>query len=293
METKKRDRDDSEDCSDDPQKRAAPLEKPTLLAVRNAHPRDARIEFFEGPHIYVIDKNDSVLYTSVTTFNGSHFKKYNVEESAEKKMKKREYRNDPRYEFYKKSKDEIVEMLNQTGNAASAAGTAMHYALECHWNEMEIPAPAEFRKELDMFRHFVKDKTTELTPYRTEWEIFDEDLLLAGSIDMVFERPDGQLLIYDWKRCRNLDNTTSRDTALTECIKHMPDTKLAHYTLQLNTYKTILEKHYGKKVAGMVLVGLHPEQNTYLHIEVPSIPDDIEALFKMRAEEIQGDTSSM
>ena len=43
----------------------------------------------------------------------------------------------------------------------------------------------------------------------TEWTVFHEDLKLAGStIDVVFENENGDLLllilIYDWKRCKEV-----------------------------------------------------------------------------------------
>jgi hypothetical protein len=40
----------------------------------------------------------------------------------------------------------------------------------------------------------VKD-TSHLKPYRTEWTIYDEELKIAGSIDMVYEKPNGTLAI--------------------------------------------------------------------------------------------------
>ena len=43
----------------------------------------------------------------------------------------------------------------------------------------------------------------------------------------------------------------------TECIEHLPDSNFWHYSLQLNTYKYMLEKNYNKKVNGMYLVCLH------------------------------------
>ena len=52
--------------------------------------------------------------------------------------------------------------------------------------------------EWEYFLQFVGDHP-ELKPYRTEWMIYDEDLKLAGSIDMVYENADGTLSIYDWK----------------------------------------------------------------------------------------------
>jgi hypothetical protein len=46
---------------------AAKRQKVETLLERNAHPRDARIVFYEGPHLYEID-GSSAGYTSVTTW---------------------------------------------------------------------------------------------------------------------------------------------------------------------------------------------------------------------------------
>ena len=276
------------------------------LALKNAHPRDKRIEFFEGPHLYVVDKDPSKKYISVTTFNGHHFEEYSVESHALSITKSRPYRNDPRYEFYKKPVEEIVRVLKAQSEQASAAGTGMHYELECYWNGAEMEKAKQFKKELEMFHQFVEKHTTDLEPFFTEKMIFTEKYRLAGSVDMIFRRSDGKFLIYDWKRCKKLDNTFTEKFATTECIRHMPDTKvfsiviyntvvlklflqISHYTLQLNTYKRILETEYGYEVAGLFLVGLHPDQKTFLHIEIPFIPDEIDALFALRAEQIKAE----
>ena len=39
---------------------------------------------------------------------------------------------------------------------------------------------------------------------------------------------------------------------------------IPHYCLQLNFYRHILMTKYNKKVVGMMLVILHPNQETYL-----------------------------
>jgi len=138
--------------------------------------------------------------------------------------------------------------------------------------------------EWEYFLDFVRDNP-ELKPYRTEWMIYDEELLLAGSIDMVYENPDGTLMIYDWKRSKEIKKTDSfMKYALTECISHIPDTNYWHYTLQLNTYKAILESKYGKKVTKMCLVCLHPnnKNKSFQIIPVPDIQEDINNLFNLR-----------
>ena len=137
------------------------------------------------------------------------------------------------------------------------------------------------------FTKFVLDHPG-LKPYRSEWMIFDEDVRLAGSIDMVFENPDGTLTIYDWKRCKEIKkNNTFGDFALTECINHLPDTNYWHYALQLNTYKAILEAKYDKKITAMCLVCLHPDLPTdYQLFKVPNLTYEIQALFALRKEQL-------
>ena len=66
-------------------------------------------------------------------------------------------------------------------------------------------------------------------------------------------------------------------------IQHLPDTNYWHYCLQLNTYKFIIEKNYGKTVSGMYLVCLHPENknNSYQRIKVVNLQKEIKELFNL------------
>ena len=70
--------------------------------------------------------------------------------------------------------------------------------------------------------------------------------------------------------------------ALTECINHLPDTNFWHYALQLNTYKALLEKNYGKTVSKMALVCLHPNQTRYQVIAVANLQNEVRDLFELR-----------
>jgi hypothetical protein len=138
--------------------------------------------------------------------------------------------------------------------------------------------------EYTYFRQFL-DENPHLLPYRTEWMIYHEDLKIAGSVDMVYRNPDGTLLIYDWKRCKEIVKENAYGTtATTACVRHLPDTNFWHYALQLNTYKTIIEDKYGAKVVGLCLVCLHPDNanGTYQIIEVPFLEKEIADLFEYR-----------
>ena len=143
--------------------------------------------------------------------------------------------------------------------------------------------------EWKYFIEFIKD-TPHLKPYRTEWTIYNEEIKLAGSIDMVYENPDGTLSIYDWKRVKDIKKINVWNSyAITLCICHLPDTNFWHYALQLNTYKAILENKYNKKVKELFLVRLHPdsEEKSYELIKIPDLKKEINDLFLERKNEIQ------
>jgi ATP-dependent exoDNAse (exonuclease V) beta subunit len=115
--------------------------------------------------------------------------------------------------------------------------------------------------------------------------VWQKDIRIAGSIDMVFENEDGTLLIYDWKRCKEILKTTAFNKfAKTECISHLPDTNYWHYCLQLNVYKYILETNYNKRVSGLFLVCLHPnnKNQSYLRIPVVDLQAEVAELFEER-----------
>ena len=79
------------------------------------------------------------------------------------------------------------------------------------------------------------------------------------------------------------------ENATTECIKHLPNCNYMLYSLQLNTYKAILEKNYGKKVKGMYLVVLHPNNRnkSYHRIPVDDLQKEVADLFELRKKMLQ------
>ena len=52
--------------------------KPTL-ALKNAHPRDPNLVFDEPSHKYTITTDPNSKYTSVTTWNHSHFPHFDAD----------------------------------------------------------------------------------------------------------------------------------------------------------------------------------------------------------------------
>ena len=249
------------------------------LAKKNAHPRDAFIQFDEPTHVYTVHGDRTFM--SVTTWNHHHFPKFDADKIIKQIISSKKHKTDPEYKYYQMTAGQIMDMWNANRDGASSAGTNMHYDIECYYNQMVVSNDSiEYR----YFQNFLRENP-HLHAYRTEWTIYHEELKIAGSVDMIYENPDGTLLIYDWKRCKEIIKENAYgSTATTECIQHLPDTNFWHYALQLNTYKTIIEEKYGKKVVGLCLVCLHPNNADYQLIEVPFMEKELVDLFEYRRE---------
>lgn len=256
---------------------------PTYLSNKNHHPRDDHISFEEGPHIYTVC-GDRGGYTSVTTWNHSHFPHFDANDAIDRIMKSRK-KNDPSYKYYGMAREDIKEMWDKKRDMASSAGTKMHNDIEYYYNKEPVENDSV---EFQYFKNFLQDYS-ELKPYRTEWMVYYEELKLSGSIDMTYENPDGTLQIYDWKRCEEIKHEAEFNKyAITPCISHLPDTNFWHYALQLNVYKTILEHKYDKKITDLYLVCMHPDNKykNYQRIKVPFLDKEINDLIDMRKKQL-------
>lgn len=283
------------------------MKSTNILSKRNAHVRDANITFYEDTHTYIV-KDDNNKYTSVTSWIHEMFHIFDAENIIDKMMNGNNWNANNKY--WKMTKQEIIHLWNENGKNARELGTYMHLWIECFLNNSFggdvisdeyiynheyiynnfIPFRSDelSRKEKDdpteisYFLKFIKD-TPELIPYRTEWVIYDEDVKIAGSVDMVYLNSDGTYSIYDWKRSKKIsvDNPFHKFST-SDVISHIPDTNYWHYTLQLNTYKYILEQKYDFIIRDLYLIRLHPDSESYERILLPNISEIISKLFNIK-----------
>jgi len=254
-----------------------------LLSEINSHVRDNMISFNEENHIYTIE-NDNSQYMSVTTFVHSNFPKFDSEKIIDNMMKSTNWQKN---KYFGLTKEEIKAKWDATRDEAANSGD--------YYNEIitrkELPSNM---KEMEYFKDFLADHNddNEFKPYRSEWRVFDEELKIAGSIDMVFENKNGELLIYDWKRCRNIDKGNEKfkmNRPLNSELHDMFDTNYWHYVLQLNIYKLILERNYKKKVTELALVNLHPNNwnQSYCCFYLPVLNNkQIEGILNWRKQQL-------
>ena len=140
-----------------------------------------------------------------------------------------------------------------------------------YYNDLEYEKNLEVMKFLDFDKKYITNKPK---PFRTEWKIFDEDNLIAGTVDMVYQKKGGELFIFDWKRSKNIINSNGsveKENPYENGLKglsHLSSSDYIKYSLQQNIYKYILEKYYEKKISSMNLLILHPNYEKYHIVKI-------------------------
>lgn len=244
-----------------------------MLEGLHPHDRDCKITFDEPTHVYTVD---GVEYESVTTWNKTHFEEFDPDATIEKMMKSPKW---PQSKYFGMEPEAIKASWTASGDEASALGTKLHADIEDYYNGKRVQNDSV---EWKFFEDFAADHV-HLKPYRTEWRIWDEEFLLAGTIDMVFlNEDDGSVSIYDWKRSKKIEMHNRFRNAKTECINHLSDCNYVKYSLQLNAYKYMLERNYGLKVRNMFLVIMHPDQKGYQKLAVGDMSDIMKKLLELR-----------
>lgn len=235
-----------------------------MLKDLHAHPRDQRIVFQEDGHLYTISGLPKHPI-SVTTAIHRFFPVFDADQVIDKMMASYKW---PNSKYFGMSKPEIKRLWETDGKNASSLGTAMHHSIEMFINTGQTPT--QITPEFQLFLKFwqaLRTGTPQFFPYRTEWLIFDEEAQIAGSIDLALANEQGDLILLDWKRSKEIKMVNEYQKGF-GCFSHLDDCNYNHYTLQLNCYRHILEKCYGKQVVGMFLVILHPNNENFVLIPV-------------------------
>ena len=272
------------------------------LAVVNPHPRDERIQFEEETHTYTID-GTRAGWTSCTGFLHHFFEEFNADAIIKKMMSSRKW---PESKYYGMTPAAIKAQWDAKRDAAATAGTRMHLDIEHFYNALpvkwsdsvaarttDIDAGVVAMREEDnwtpvagpewnYFCAYQRTHGATFEPFRTEWLVFDEEHKVAGSIDMVYKKADGTLAIYDWKRAEEIKTENTFQSGLGP-VNHLPDTNYWHYSLQLNVYRYILQKHYGYIVSELALVVLHPTNSSWRVAKVNMMDDEVADMMKTRA----------
>jgi hypothetical protein len=286
-----------------------------FLSQKNQHDRDPYLVFDESIHKYTYSPNPEIPLMSVTSFLHNCFDEFNATEVIAKLIRIAR----PGTKYYGKT----FEQIQNEWRLANQRGTLLHAKIEYFMNCETCPYPYTHAQLLEHsqgaggvgkkdednedgadaddddddddddaqgwqffvdFANTFKDKI----PYRTEWRVYDLEHRLSGSIDMVYLNPeDDTLSIFDWKRTTDLEKRVGFRSKMSKRFpSSLPDTKFHKYSLQLNIYKAIVERNYGRKVKELFLVGLHPDNESFQLMECADLSQQVEELFDERLKSI-------
>ena len=255
------------------------------LAFLHAHPRDKEVRFVEKTHTYYV-RGSSKGFVSTTGFVHAFFPHFDAAKTIKKMMASPKW---PQSEYFGMTEQEIADQWSASSKDASGKGTNMHLAIEQHLNGAlnRIDESVKETKEWEYYQHFWDHIKGDLEPFRTEWEVWDDEYKLTGSIDMVFRRKsDGAFLIYDWKRSKEIKQVNTFENGEGP-MGHLPNANYYHYALQLNVYRWFLQKHYGLKIVGLVIVILHPNNQDYITYDLPILEKEVEAMLDSRMRSVK------
>lgn len=234
----------------------------------NRHERDACIDFDKDNHIYSVRGQE---FKSVTTVVDDCFERFDADYWAARKA--------PSMGM---TPEQLKALWERKGEEARSLGTCMHEKIERYY----LGLPNESDPTYDMFMNFAAHFV--LSPYRTEWIIYDEESRVAGTLDFLDFR-DGVFTLFDWKRSNKIlvNGEPLATNRWGRCafapIAHVPDTTYWHYALQVSTYRYILEKNYGIRTAAGKLAVFHPDNGRAYVVEVPYLKNEVRAVLYYRA----------
>jgi hypothetical protein len=254
--------------------------------------RNTYLYFDEGPHKYT-DSNGNE-YISVTTIIGNYVPKFDEKYWAHKKAVERGV-----------SEKEILKEWGTIKNEACDRGTRTHNGIENAIKEYsqfkdaikyleqresgrcvtvaDIPFMNIAPLDVEKFKSATNNKYPEI--YRvfqyyldngyviySEIGVFDPDLLISGTIDILCDRPT-DFVILDWKTNRDglkfesgyykKDKTIIPPQLTNEWVKkndkmlpplaHLDECNGSHYTMQLSIYARLVERILEKPCTGLGL----------------------------------------
>lgn len=237
---------------------------PLLLERLNGHDRDERIKFNAEKHEYFIDGEKAKL--SVSEVIGNFFPKFDTEFWSNKKAKQRGV-----------PQQKVIDEWAEKGRLAAEKGTYLHDQIEKYYNGVKHDRTSP---EFGYFLKFV-EKYPLMEPHRTEWRIFDEEVMLAGTVDMIYRNPKtGLYFMFDWKRSEKVVDAhnnpiTPNFQQGSGPIAHLSDNSYHKYCLQQNMYKHLLEKNYNIKISSTNLLVLHPNRHNFHVVPVPEMTQEV------------------
>lgn len=196
------------------------------------------------------------------------------------------------------SQGQVLEEWDERNTRSKEIGKFVHKQIANNYNGLKYQNKYHFQyagkyvktdeyidlqREYEQFRLFLNSHI--FAPFKTEWNIYDENLKIAGTIDMIHKK-DTLYDIYDWKYSHRIVDSTGKPILINSYenkgirgLENVQDTEFCKACLRQNLYKYILEKNYDIRIDKMYLVVFTDNLPNYLKFEVPRMDNEIKNIW--------------
>jgi hypothetical protein len=216
--------------------------------------------FDEATHTYTIEGKD---LTSVSAIVSTQFRKFNSHAISRSIAKSKAL--DGASEYFGMTQGEILNKWDESGKDSRDAGIMMHAQIDNFYKYNMEPDNKENSVEWKQFCDF-REVNKDWNCLATELRVHNDKV--AGTIDAVFETPEGIVLV-DWKRTKVIDY--SGYGMGKEYMRHVSDCNYSKYSLQLSLYRNLIQC----EISDCYIIQIHPSLDTYQKIRAQNF--DIEA----------------
>lgn len=214
-----------------------------------------KFHFEEEPHIYWwLDEEGN--YQQADTSMTAIIETYAQEFDKEKMAKRCAHRDGI-------TVDEVLANWQFKNDFSKVKGTHIHAFNENLWQDKPYTYPKD--KIIEQFGYDVLEPIwghlTEIAqefhdkyqdriiPIGLELVVGDEDIRIGGSIDfLAYSKKFDRLIIIDYKSNTSIKFESYKNQKMKGFLSHLDDCNFVHYSLQLNGYQYLLEKHTGLKL---------------------------------------------
>lgn len=130
------------------------------------------------------------------------------------------------------------------------------------------------------FINFYNDSFGRLISIRPEFIVYDEEYQLSGMVDMLFfNKKSNTFEIWDWKTNKKLAKE-NRFQKMSGIFSDLDDCEFNTYSIQLNTYKYIIEKNTKIKLGDSYIVWYFSGNNNYNILKIPDLQPRIKEMLE-------------
>ena len=221
------------------------------------------IKYTDSTHKYLLN---GVEQMSVTTFIGKFKPKFDTEAVAKAYALKHNL-------IY----EDVISSWDYTREYASIKGRTFHsYAENWYANKVfeydekalidawGLNMPKAIDKMIQLFYNFYNDSKNSLIPIKSELVVGDPEYNISGTVDQLFyNKKHGEYQIFDWKTNKDIRKYSDFGKTFNHPISHLEECEFNTYSLQLTTYKRIIERNTNIKIGKLYIVWFNELNDKY------------------------------